>query len=70
MLEKIVKEIKETSNKIGNGICDLTILFIAFKLLGVINWSWWWVLSPLWLPICLILVIIVICSICYICIRW
>ena len=20
-----------------------------FKLLKVINWSWWWVLSPLWI---------------------
>ena len=24
----------------------LTILFIGLKLGGVINWSWWWVLSP------------------------
>ena len=28
----------------------LTILFIALKLTGVIGWSWWWVLAPLWLP--------------------
>ena len=27
----------------------LTILFIALKLTGVIQWSWWWVLSPLWI---------------------
>jgi hypothetical protein len=27
----------------------LTILFIALKLTGYIAWSWWWVLSPLWL---------------------
>jgi len=26
----------------------LTILFIIFKMTGVINWSWIWVLSPLW----------------------
>lgn len=26
----------------------LTILFIALKLLGFIDWSWWWVLAPLW----------------------
>jgi hypothetical protein len=26
----------------------LTILFIALKLLGQIDWSWWWVLSPIW----------------------
>ena len=25
----------------------LTVLFIALKLCGVINWSWWWVLSPI-----------------------
>ena len=30
-------------------ICMLTILFIAFKLAGVIAWSWLWVLAPLWL---------------------
>lgn len=28
----------------------LTILFIGLKLTNYINWSWWWVLSPLWIP--------------------
>lgn len=28
----------------------LLILFIALKLIGVITWSWVWVLSPLWIP--------------------
>ena len=27
----------------------LTILFIGLKLTHYINWSWWWVLSPLWI---------------------
>lgn len=27
----------------------LTIVFITLKLVGVISWSWWWVLSPLWI---------------------
>ena len=27
----------------------LTILFVGLKLTGYINWSWWWVLSPLWI---------------------
>lgn len=27
----------------------LTILFVALKLTGQIDWSWWWVLSPLWI---------------------
>ena len=27
----------------------LTIVFIVLKLVGKITWSWWWVLSPLWI---------------------
>lgn len=27
----------------------LTIVFIILKLCGIIAWSWWWVLSPLWI---------------------
>ena len=27
----------------------LTIVFITLKLCGVINWSWVWVLAPLWI---------------------
>tara|TARA_Y100000310_G_scaffold60007_1_gene55397 strand:- start:42 stop:266 length:225 start_codon:yes stop_codon:yes gene_type:complete len=27
----------------------LVILFITLKLCGVITWSWWWVLSPIWI---------------------
>lgn len=27
----------------------LCIVFIVLKLCGVINWSWVWVLSPLWI---------------------
>lgn len=27
----------------------LTTLFIYLKLVGSIAWSWWWVLSPLWI---------------------
>ena len=29
----------------------LCLLFICLKLIGVIDWSWWWVLSPFWIPI-------------------
>lgn len=29
----------------------LTIVFIVLKLTGYIAWSWWWVLSPLWIPV-------------------
>lgn len=33
----------------------LTLLFIALKLLNQIDWSWWWVLAPAWIPLALIL---------------
>lgn len=35
----------------------LTLIFITLKLLGAITWSWWWVLSPLWIPVAILLVI-------------
>jgi hypothetical protein len=38
----------------------LTVLFIGLKLTGYIAWSWWWVLSPLWLPLAIVLAIAVI----------
>jgi len=42
----------------GIGFCGLlTIVFITLKLLGVINWSWLWVLSPLWIPIVLVILV-------------
>lgn len=39
----------------------LTIVFIALKLVGKIDWSWWWVLSPIWISfgiICALLAVI------------
>ena len=27
----------------------LTVLFVGLKLTNHIDWSWWWVLSPLWI---------------------
>lgn len=41
----------------------LAIAFIVLKLTKVINWSWWWVVSPLWLPIALVLVILIVLAI-------
>jgi len=29
------------------------VVFVILKLVGLIAWSWWWVLSPLWIPIAL-----------------
>ena len=38
----------------------LLVAFIVLRLCGVIAWSWWWVLSPLWIPMGILGVIVVI----------
>jgi hypothetical protein len=38
----------------------LTIVFITLKLTNYIDWSWWWVLSPLWIPFVVIVIVIVL----------
>ena len=38
----------------------LAVLFIGLKLLKVIDWSWWWVLSPIWIPLILTVLIVLI----------
>jgi len=35
----------------------LTLIFITLKLTDYIDWSWWWVLAPIWLPLVLVVVI-------------
>jgi len=40
----------KSSSSGGVGAVSLpTIVFIVLKLTGYIAWSWWWVLSPLWI---------------------
>jgi len=43
----------KSSSSGGLGICGiLTIIFVVLKVTGtgaVAAWSWWWVLSPLWI---------------------
>ena len=38
----------------------LAIVFIALKLTGYIQWSWWLVLAPLWFPIIPIIILILV----------
>lgn len=46
-------------NKSGIGFCGLlAIVFIVLKLIGIINWSWVWVLAPLWIPFLIFVVIL------------
>lgn len=42
------------------GLLDiLGIVFVVLKLTGVINWSWWWVLSPFFISIAIFLLILI-----------
>lgn len=57
------REVKETKVVKSGGVsfCGLlAIAFIVLKLCGVIGWSWWWVLAPLWIPTAVALVAIVL----------
>ena len=38
----------------------LFIVFLVLKLTNVINWSWWWVTAPLWIPVSIVLVLLII----------
>jgi len=43
--------VKESSSGGGGGLrlpAVLGVVFIVLKLVGVIGWSWWWVLAPFW----------------------
>ena len=47
--------------KIGIGFAGaLTLLFIYLKLTDKIDWSWFWVLSPLWISVMIVLGILFI----------
>lgn len=48
-----------SSSSGGIGFASLlTVLFIGLKLTGYIAWSWWWVLSPLWISAAFALVVV------------
>ena len=38
----------------------LLILFIVLKVFKVVAWSWFWVLSPIWIPLAIWGVIVLI----------
>ena len=46
------KTMSSSSSSSSSGIGfsgALTVLFVGLKLTHVISWSWWWVLSPIWI---------------------
>ena len=54
---------KKTSTAAKGGMSFLEVLllvFIILKLCKVITWSWWWVLSPFWIPLILVIIYLII----------
>jgi len=50
----------------GTGFCSLlTIAFIILKLCKVIEWSWVWILSPLWISAGLLILFLIVVGIIY-----
>ena len=45
--------IKESKRGEMGLVGTLTLIFVVLKLLNVISWSWLWVLSPIWITVCL-----------------
>ncbi len=59
----------DNGNKVGGiGIGFMQALFLLFlglKLAHVIDWSWWWVTAPLWIPVVVVLFLLGLIYICY-----
>ena len=48
----------ETKINTGSGIGlggAVFLVFLILKLTGHIDWSWWWVTAPLWIPVLIVL---------------
>jgi len=55
---------KVSENKSGISFLGLLgLAFIILRLVGVIDWSWWYVTLPLWGPIAIALAILAIAGI-------
>jgi hypothetical protein len=52
-------ETKINVNTSGPGFL-LFLVFLALKLTGEIDWSWWWVTAPLWGGIAFLLILLLI----------
>jgi len=48
----------------------LCIAFIVLKLTHNIDWSWWWVLSPIWIPFSLVISGLIIILLYHVLYKW
>jgi hypothetical protein len=61
MTTMITKYMKMNTKNEGSNLTGvLLVMFIVLKLTNLINWSWLWVLSPLWIPVGMVVVFTVL----------
>jgi len=61
---------KISSTKVSYKVGLMELLFCSFlvlKLCGVIDWSWWWVTAPLWIPYSIILFVLIVAFVVAVC---
>lgn len=50
-----------SSTSSGVGIAGLLgVAFVVLKLTGYIDWSWWWVTAPFWIPTVVVIAILIV----------
>jgi len=47
-----MSETKSSSSGLGLGTV-LFLIFLVLKLTDKIDWSWWWITAPIWIPVSL-----------------
>jgi hypothetical protein len=55
---------KNKNNGLGFGTV-LFLIFLTLKLTNYITWSWWWITSPIWIPVAFVMVMAGIITISY-----
>jgi hypothetical protein len=55
-----MKSTLKTAGQSTSIATPLLLIFVVLKLTNVINWSWWWVLSPMLIPVSIGLAIILL----------
>lgn len=62
-----MKNQNSISVNVGPGFLGiLGLIFITLKLTDYIDWSWWWVLAPIWIPFAFVAVVFLIIGIAWI----
>jgi hypothetical protein len=51
---------KLQSNLVDSAFISALVTFVTLKLTHLITWSWWWVLSPIWISMILVTILFIV----------